>query len=71
MPAILRKKPGKEEREKAGADTRKPVFVSWAKDDTAMYRAYAGMIVSKNNIVWIGLRILRRLRPWHANAGKQ
>jgi hypothetical protein len=55
MPATFRKKHGKEERQKAGADTRRPVFVFWAKDDTAMYRAYTSMIVSKNDVVWIGL----------------
>jgi hypothetical protein len=47
----ITKKHGKGEKEKAGADTRKPVFVSCAKDETAMYRAYTGMIVSKNDIV--------------------
>ena len=49
----LTKKHGKEEKASDGPDVRKPVYVSWSKDQKPLYRTYTGMLVRQPDMVWL------------------
>ncbi|KAI4686017.1 uncharacterized protein J4E88_003854 [Alternaria novae-zelandiae] len=49
----LTKKHGKKEKASYGPDVRKPVYVSWSKDQKPLYRTYTGMLVRQPDMVWL------------------
>ncbi|KAI4925536.1 hypothetical protein J4E85_007415 [Alternaria conjuncta] len=49
----LTKKHGKKEKASDGPDVRKPVYVSWSKEQKPLYRTYTGMLVRQPDIVWL------------------